>query len=248
MGIQNEIEQSDIENKKIKLKESIKTDILNAIESSIYGLNISNLSENLKLSRNTVKKYLHHLIKKGLILENEIGRSKIYFSKKTAQKSNINVMRKTFFTILNRQLEIFEEISPKFIKDPYNFIKEFSSKLGQGYFPFLKIIKISKSDKNTINIDEVAEISLKFMNYLNDIFGEMYKIELVPKISKDQESSVIFRVEITSKEIKSINYFFYACAGFYERILRDKVKENISITILEIQEENSCCYYKLSIH
>ena len=86
------------------------------------------------------------------------------------------------------------------------------------------------------------------MNYLNDIFGEMYKIELVPKISKDQESSVIFRVETTSKEIKSINYFFYACAGFYERILRDKVKENISITILEIQEENSCCYYKLSIH
>lgn len=240
------ISESDFE--EITGKRNIKKDILDLLQNSRYGLNIAQITEQLELSRNTVKRYIKALEKETLIFIKEIGRSKICFSSERPEGKRVSRLRRVILDFFSNFANAFETVAQDFsLPDPLKIIKQMAAEMSKGTdVPFIKPSNIKPAPENEEDLEYVGKISLQFLELLNQIAGEMIQAEIVPQSDK-KASSLTLRVQVISSDFPNSEFFFHASAGFYETQLRAIFGETIHLDVLKYQEENACCYFTLSI-
>ncbi len=254
-------------------RKDIKKTIKSTLEDTNFGLNIAQLEEKLKLSRNTVKKYLKELNKESVIEMKLFGRSKVYYSKKTIKNSQVELNRSLIIIIINSFVSAGNEIAPKHVKDPYLFQKEYSKAIGEKIWPHLwpivedqthelklqeiikEIEKIRKSTGKKAFLRQIADFAINYIEkFVNVMIGEAIKSD-IPEIDEDN-SSIVLRIQILQKEIKATTNFFYFAAGFYEGLLQGLLGaiveklfegEHIYLEIIQIVEEVKIGYFKIRI-
>ncbi|MHA1378958.1 MAG: winged helix-turn-helix domain-containing protein [Candidatus Helarchaeota archaeon] len=247
----DQIESEGVKGKsrKLKGKKNIKEDLLNLLKNSSYGLNISKIAKGLNLSRNTVKKYLGLLRKEQLIEKREIGRSKIYFVKKRYKKYKVDIFRNHFFEFTNNLYDALEKMVAQLsVSDIKGFFKQLGNEMGKNSnLPDLETTDIDNLIKNRRHyLYYIADVSKQWLELYNQMGKEMIRVEIVPS-TPDNMSAITLRVENPSKEFGDSELFYYLWGGFYETILRDNFGDNIYLDILDVQKENSCCYFEISI-
>ena len=248
METKHELKNANKKYFKIKTKRNIRNDIINLLKKSELGLNISQVSENLNLSRNTVKNYLARLEHEGIISVKEIGRSKIsilYSKTKSGENykfpSYLSRFSKSFF-------DAFQKVSKSYPIDTYLCLKQLGSEMGKTIDPdYGKLIdSFNLNKKEQISLTQLAKITLQFFNFINT-FGNLAKAEIVPSDNHNKKSSLILKITIIPPELGKSEVFYQISAGFFESKLRENFGENIYLDIFEFQKENSCCYYILRI-
>ncbi|MHA1145490.1 MAG: winged helix-turn-helix transcriptional regulator [Candidatus Helarchaeota archaeon] len=240
---------------KSKGKKNIRQDILELLQRSKYGLNISQIVKKLGLSRNTVKKYMQSFEKEDLIEVKEIGRSKICLFKKQKKNRNVDIFRTFFFDFATSLFDAYDQVAASYlISDSKEFLKEIGRKMSVN-FEFPQITPEDYFDSARANVNEsrflmqVAHVSKQFLEFFNTFGQNMLQVEIVPpKINENEPvKSVTLRVQNVSNEFGESVSFYHLWSGFYETRLRKNFKVNICIDVLEFQKENSCCYFEIYV-
>ena len=235
----NDSEQSD--NK----RSNVEKDILKCIETSRYGLNISQIAKELKLSRNTVKANVELLEKEGTIFIKQIGKSRIcYFRKYFARDVIFRPFLLKFFSQL---LDSFAEIMKSQIpnSDPEKIIKNISKDFGKNYdLPPFQLLNLDKGSKiQNFSINEVSETLIQFFTIL-DALSIQFEAEIIPA---EVDSSRTIRLQLFSDELGQSILFYHMVAGYLESKLNMKYDEKMSLDVIEFREESSLCYFRLKI-
>ncbi|MHA1377492.1 MAG: HTH domain-containing protein [Candidatus Helarchaeota archaeon] len=250
----NSSKSSEIESLGVKNPKNIKNAILNLLKKSTFGLNISQITEELNLSRNTVKKYIRTFEKEKLIEVRVIGRSKICYPKNKFQDQRVIIFRNLLFEFINGLVGAFEKVFPNFsLSDPKNFIKQIGSEMSKtASLPLLsppaEKLKKTKSTGNKRDLlKQISQVSLQFLEVLNHLGGKMIQVEIVPNPKTKNTDSVVIRVQNTSNEFRKSEFFYHLSAGFYEYKLRENFGDNVYLEVLEYQTTNNSCYFRLGI-
>ncbi len=222
-------------------KRNIRSDILNILEENNEGLNVSQIADSLKLSRNTVKKYLGRLEIENLIDVNEIGRSRISFLKKKrkSEQERFNSLTVIFF---NELFPAFEKASPQFLKNHNELMKQIGFnigiKVGLSGRSRRVIRSFTKSDflSNSMT-NNLANIALDELEYLNS--GGLGITAEIQEINNDKQKVVI---KAKSRWLETL-YQFYA--GFYEANLQAVFGKTAYMKVNEFNKEKSYCIFEL---
>ena len=222
-------------------KNKVQHDILNLIKKSRFGLNFSQIAEELKIGRNTVKLNAYTLEEDGKILIKQIGRSKIcYFHK----FFDLNATYRPFiYDFFNQLLDSFEVTMKSYSPNAEELAKQISKEMGKNLdlppFEFLKLGQISNSEK--ISLDDIANTLLQFFE-LFEALNLCYQAEMTPK---EFDFSRIIRLQLFTDEVGRSAYFYHVCAGFFESKLNKFYNSKIQLDVLEYRKDNSCCYFRL---
>ena len=224
-------------------KRNIRSDILNILEGNTEGLNVSQIADTLKLSRNTVKKYLGRLEIENLIEVNEIGRSRISILKK---KPRTEVERFNSLTVIffNQLFPAFEKVGPKFLENHYELMKQvgynIGKKVGLSGRSQSFILNFEPEDfKTESKMSNLASIALDELNYLNSgglgVTGEILSVD-----NDDPKGKILLKA--SSKWLESLYHFY---AGFYEANLQAVFGRKAYMSVKECNKEESYCIYEL---
>ncbi len=246
MEIQAESKDSNNKAKNNNKKKDSKEDILNLLKKSKYGLNISQIVDQMDLSRKTVKKLIIALEQENLIKIKEIGRAKLCYIDRVSNKENIEIIRSNFIEIINNIIDSFEKVQSKYISDPANFLKEMGNIMGQKIkTPILTELIINESVEKQKFVNQVGKTIIKVFKSVNDLAGDMFLAEIVPFEPDEEPTSIKIRVQNISNEIKHAKSFYHFMVGFWEIKIREHFGENICIDVLDFQKESSICYFKI---
>lgn len=249
MNDQQKTENIEATHFKNSHKKNIRNDILKILKEHKYGINISQIAEELNISRNTVKNYLASLEKESLIRIRKIGRSKLIL---IVNKDIYEVLLK-LHSIASDYLTCFwksfeREVYPNY-PTPNELLIQIGKRMGKDInYPILKNFElIKKSENKEDTIKEIGRLALQVLEMFND-FGQMILPEILPNPKSFGSDVLLLRVEYTGAlQIRDTEAFCYLGAGFFEEILRKYFRENIYINVLEVQRAKSCCYYEIGI-
>lgn len=235
----NDSEQSD--NK----RSNVEKNILNHIKTSRYGLNISQIAKELRLSRNTVKANVELLEKEGTILIKQIGKSRICYYRKYFGRDAI--FRPFLLQFFNQLLDSFAETMKSQIKDSDSekIIKNISKDFGKNYdLPPFQLLNLDKESKiQDFSINKVSETLVQFFNIL-DALSIQFEAEIIPA---EVDSSRTIRLQLFSDEFGRSILFYHMVAGYLESKLNIKYDKKMSLDVFEFREESSICYFRLNI-
>ncbi|NHI91533.1 MAG: ArsR family transcriptional regulator [Candidatus Lokiarchaeota archaeon] len=224
-------------------KENIRNDILNLLRRSKYGRNISQLSELLNFSRNTIKRYIDLLEEEDLVEIKEIGRSKIAYFKPNYHDNVVKGYLSYLMDFYNSILKGFKRIS-KELQNPQKALKEIGNEMGEHLnWPPLEDTDLKKIEKPTLS--QVTDILIQLYEFFNS-FYKTIKIEIIPP-TKENISYKIIRIENISDKMEDSEYFYLITIGFFETKIRKICGDIVFFDIMEYQEENSCCYMKIEM-
>ena len=224
-------------------KENIRNDILALLRKSNYGRNISQISEKLNLSRNTVKRYIKILEHDRLIEIKEIGRSRIAYYKSNYNDRIARGYVEYIMEFYNSMLKGFQSIASE-VSDPQRTFKMIGNEMGEHLtWPPLELADFKRIDNP--DLDQVTKILIQFLEFFNIIF-KMVKVEIIPTIKQNLHYNIL-RIENISDRLEDSEFFYFITMGFFETKLRKICGENLHIDIMEYQKENTCAYAKLSI-
>jgi len=224
-------------------KRNIRSDILNILDDNSEGLNVSQIADTLKLSRNTVKKYLGRLEIENLIEVSEIGRSRISFLKKKrkTEHERFNSLTVIFF---NQLFPAFEKVGPKFLDDHFELMKQIGYKIGRevGLSGRSQSIILSfepKDFKTGSKMSNLANIALDELNYLNSgglgVIGEIISVD-----NDDPKGKILLKA--SSKWLESLYHFY---AGFYEANLQAVFGRKAYMNVKEYNKDEMYSIYEL---
>ena len=239
-------QKNDLDQKNLRLKQGIGDQIIDLLQSKRYGLNISQIAEELEMSRNTVKKYVEILENEDLITVKQISASKICSIK---NKTESDFREKMVFYISNYLSgfwKALDEVMIPLLEGNYNDqIIEVGKEMSKFIkWPNLADSRISKKNLSLDQIIDVALLTLKTFNEIGDV--DFFNTEIVPGSKSDK--TITFRVEYRGGfKLEDTESFFYLNAGFLNEKLRENFGDNVYIKVLETQPENFCCYYELGI-
>lgn len=244
MNGQNELNNSEKINFKKRSKRNILNDILGVLKDFKYGLNISQIAENLSLSRNTVKNYLKILERESLVRVKEMGRSRIYMLKDASQDNILKKLQVYISDYFKGFFDAFEKVlSPSLSSNLHDLIKEIGRKMSDNViWPTIEMIK----DEH-VAIDQIGMIALQHLDLLNE-FGRIVKGEIVPAPISNVINSIVLRVEYIGFDFGNTDLVYYIISGFYEKKLQDNFGDKVYLNVLKIQREIPCCYFELGIH
>ncbi len=243
MNDQNELNNSEKINFKKRSKRNILNDILGVLKDSKYGLNISQIVENLSLSRNTVKSYLRILEKESLVRVSKMGRSKIYILKNASQDNVLKKFRLLISDFFKGFFDALEKvILPSYSSNLYDVFKEIGKEMSNNViWPPLEMVKGEQ-----VTVEQIGKIALQHLELLNE-FGKVIKGEIVPAPIGNVTNSIVLRVEFIGFDFGNTDLFYYLVSGFYEKKLQDNFGDKVYLNVLKIQREIPCCYFELGI-
>ncbi len=234
---------------KVKRKRDIRSDILNLLGETQFGLNVSQIAEQLELSRNTVKSYLGRFEQEGLIQVKEIGRAKICLLSEPQtipSKKRYNPLVSLTQEFFNKFLIALDKLGASKIPDHLSFIKQIGAEMAPLIiWPTGRILPPATLKKKSISIDELKKISLQFHGLINAI-GKSYHIELDPAFPTP--TNQIIRMKITTLRKKGFAKLYgWIWAGLLEAKLRETYSDKIYIEIKDYQEDPSSWNFELGI-
>ncbi len=224
-------------------KRNIRIEILELLKIFKFGLNISQIAKELKISRNTVKKYLAILEKESLIKVTEIGRSRICMLQKIIQKSKMDKLQDYFNDYIRAFYKAFDKIVSPLSSNLNDLIKNIGIEMSNNII--WPKIEISKDGK--IALDQIASVALQHLEFINE-FGNYIKAESVPTLDDNTKNSILLRVEFIGFNFGSTDFYYHLTAGFYEKKLQDNFGKKIYFNVHKIERKIPCCYFKLGIH
>lgn len=235
----------------VKRKRNIRSDILNLLSKpkNQFGLNVSQIAEQLQLSRNTVKSYLGRFEKEGLIQVKEMGRAKICILREPqtiSPKKQWNPLFSLTQDFFDNFFRIFDTLAASQIQDHKRFIKQ----IGAGMAPLTiwptgRLLPPASTKKESISVYELKKYSLQYLELIN-AFGEILHFELDPAFPT--RTNPIIRLKITALRNKGFNKLYgWIWAGLLEAKLRETYDDSIYIEILDYQEYPSSWYFELGI-
>lgn len=240
--------------------DSIKNRLIAILKDTALGLNIAQIEKQMPESRNTVKKYLHQLESESIISMKQMGQAYVYYLNEN--KPRLDIDKRLIIAIMNTAIGATAKVTPKYISNSNEYIREVWRDVGGTLGPFLfsftgKLKKeIGEINNKTEALNKIAEISLDFFhNIINELIGDIVHGEIIPSASQAENSSITFRFEVISNEINATEHFFHSATGFYEglllrrfgRFVKKKFNEKIHIEILKIDEEKKVGYFTLEI-
>ena len=247
MSIKNN--QRNIKTKIISKKgrKSIRESILTLLENAKFGLNYSQIAERLSLSRNTVKKYIEALKKEDKLLIMEIGRSNICLIKhdKIPDSSRDILDRVGFFA--NEFMISFFKAFEKIFSPLHPNLKELIKKIGREMsktivWPTVEVSDSREPTQNRIEyLMQIGKACIQHFEVFNQ-FGKVIEAEIIPPQSS-ATSSLVLRVKYTL-DFEDTDFFYHMISGFYEQKLHENFGINLFTRVLEIQKENSVCYFE----
>lgn len=222
-------------------KNDYKSKILGKLEDSASGLTITELSQKVKIHRNTVSKYLLSLESDGLVKKKEIGAAKLYISikRKYLRRKLVNSFIQALLYGLKSNFPNKEQI---FKNVGRNLLEHFEFSLGDAYIREFEKIKANS------NSDSYLELFKEFYNAF-DFFQDDLDISLVELSSH----KVIYRIknsEFLANSDDFIYYFYIVCGiteGIYYRGLDVKITCNIENIEIATNKEESFVEISLEI-
>jgi hypothetical protein len=217
------------------------------LETAEFGLTISQIAEDLKLSRNTAKNYLEILRNEGCAYCREVGPAKIWFSQKTQEivpESRIPGFLRAFLMQTLYSIE-------KLIHQPPDSLDEFYLTIGRdvgkkvawpGEVDFLRNA-VDGHDPRMIEIKPFVE---QFISVIEDT-GVFLKAEIVPPVKDEPDSPILIRATFHNAEWGQFKQYYNLMAGYFESKLKMVFGDSLYLITREIQPEGLWCYYELGI-
>jgi len=246
MSNKKKSENNETTHFKSKSKRDIRFEILEIIKDHEYGLNVSQLAEELEITRNTVKNYLASLEKEQLITVKQVGQSKYILPVNRNLGDAFSKVQTFISNFLTSFWKGFEKVMYPVNPNSHELLGEIGREMSRNVFwPTIKSAKLVKKIKSKeLLLEEVGKFAVQIFEIFN-IYSEMPM--LIPEISPSHDPNVlIIRVEYTGGfYVGNTEAFYYLLAGFFEENLGRYVKQELYIKVLNIQKEKSCCYYEL---
>lgn len=210
-------------------------------ESANLGLTITDLSNELDISRNTVYKYLHTLEEDDKIYDKQVGRYKLYYSKE------VPLLREYKAGITSLIKELLANMKKTF-PDQEALFKSFGMNIAdQIQIPFTEEGRELLNDLQGMEdfelLDSIGDF-LPHFNFLQDSI-RISNIEL----KKSEKRAVISF--INSKMLEGSDdyiYYFYIMVGMIENKLRTVLEKDVRVDILkyEVLDKKEDSYIKIS--
>ena len=222
-----------------------ETEILDYIRENPSGVTITDISNAMTYSRNTVSKYSAILQLKGKIYSKAVGRYNLLFSTKKAfiPKNIIISMNKALFLALKNKLPDNERL---YIEIGKELQKNFDYRYNKGFF--------ENDVKKKEGLHKLKDYKPHF-EYFVEIFNSS-------NILQDSAQAMLLRYEndekiaiyrIQNSEFLENNddyvFYFYMIAGIIEAYLGEEMNRKVTCEILEINpsEKMEDSYVDLSI-
>ncbi len=222
-------------------KNNYKSKILNKLADSASGLTITELSNRVKIHRNTTSKYLSILEAESLVTKKDIGKARLYFSKKRKylRKNLVNSFIQALLHALKNKYpndeKIFKEVG-------LGILDDFHFSLGDAYIKQLEKVKGNFDAKTYLTLFEELYNSLDF-----------FQDDLDISIVELNQNKVIYRIK-NSEYLENSGdytyYFYIVCGiteGIYLRNLDVKVLCNVEKTHITNNNEDSFIDISLEI-
>ncbi|MFX0137898.1 MAG: HTH domain-containing protein [Candidatus Hodarchaeota archaeon] len=228
-----------------KGRKNISENILTLLDSAKFGLNYSQIAEQLDLSRNTVKKYVEALKKEDKVLIMEIGRSNICLIKRDMIDSSRDILDRVGFLANDFMISFFRAFEKIFFPLHPNLrelIKEIGREMSKTMvWPTVEISdSIDPSKDKLAYLIQIGNVCIQHFEVFNQ-FGKVIDAEIIPPQSN--ATSLVLRVKYTL-DFEDTEFFYHMISGFYEQKLHENFGRNLFTKVLEIQKENSICYFE----
>lgn len=210
--------------------EEIKQKILDSLAKTNFGKSIKKISEELKLSRTTVSKYLSLMKQEGLTTDKKLGVYSIWFSTekiKELEESPYRILIRDFYKNL---LLALSKMYPDIIERG----KELGNLLAQNLQieKFVDLSVIPPSNNSTDKKLLVRIILEIFQN--SDILGERTESEIFVL-----ENQGVIRIK--NSEFLDRPLHFYIQTGFLEAKVQPYISFPIQVEVYEINTQENYC-------
>lgn len=214
--------------------------ILECLNENLFGLTITDISNEVGISRNTAYRYLGILEAKNKIFNKKVGTYNLYYSKKKSMLYKGGVL--SFFKALMKNLK-------NAFPNKENLFKEFGVNIADSIeLPFT-----SKGREQLNKLKELTDIEiLESVSYWIPYFNILFDDIEISNVEIDQKHKKAIYTFYNSEMLKHTSdqiYFFYILAGLVERKITVYTEKKIRCNILEYEiydkKENS--FIKVSI-
>src|SRR5271157_59468 len=224
----------------------IKKQILQYLELSEFGVNISQIAEELKFSRNTVTKYLDILQDDGTVYCQEMGPSKIWFSENNRERLP-NARMPDFLRAFI--IEAFNSLE-RSISMTENELNALFQQMGRDVgkkvpWPTDIFFPIQELDTSNFTMPEIKKLVEGFLSLIKDS-SYFLKAEIVP-IKNDENSPILIRATFHEESWGQFKQYYNLMAGYFESKLRMAYGERIYLAVNEIQPDGLWAYYEIGI-
>lgn len=205
-------------------KINYKSKLLDQLSEFPSGLTITELSNQTKIHRNTVSKYLSILEAEGLVKKKNISAARLYFSEKRRflRKDLVNSFLQALLIALKNKFSDQEQI----FKEVGNEItKFFEFPLGKEYFEEFEKVKDISNTKIHLKLFQ------KFYNSF-DFFQDDLDISIIDL----HEDKAIYRLK-KSEFLESSDdfiYYFYIVCGITEGVYLQKLNKKVICNVEKI--------------
>lgn len=208
-----------------------ETEILDYIRENPSGVTITDISNAMSYSRNTVSKYTAILQLKGKIYSEPVGRYNLLFSaKKTFIPKNLIIsMYKALFLAIKSKLPKKERL---YIEIGKELQKNFDYRYSKGFFD--NEIKKKEGLKNLKDYKPHFEYFIEVFNSSN-ILQDPAQVTLLRY--ENDEKTAVYRIQ--NSEFLGTNddyvFYFYMIAGIIEAYLGEEMDRKVTCEILDIK-------------
>ena len=215
-----------------------KQEILDSLNENVFGMTVTDISNETNISRNTVYRYLGILESKGKIYNRKVGTYNLYFSKKKSFlfKDGILSFFKGLLSNLKQEFPNKEKTFKDFGMNMADSIEVPFTVKGREHLEELKSFSDSK-------ILETIGYWLPFFNILFDSID-------ISKMEIDREKRIAHYTFVNSDMLKITDdyiYYFYLIIGLIERKLSKYSGRVIKCEVEEydIQDKGENSYIKV---
>ncbi len=216
------------------------------LKSSKNEKTISQIAEDLNLSRNTVKIYLKILQMEGDITYREVGPAKLWFSRKTKEKNSESRIPDFVHAILLQLMTIFEKHNDFPPEKQNGFFQEVGKEIGK------KVAWPGEGEfRNSLNnitprMKEIKVVVGRFLAIIEET-GIFLKAEMVPIVTPESEAPILIRATFNKEDWGQFKQYFNLMAGYFEAKLQMIFGESVYLKTHEIEPAGQWCYYLLGI-
>ncbi len=209
-------------------------------------MTISQIAEDLKLSRNTVKIYLKILQEEDVAFCREIGPAKLWFSQKTKEKTSESRIPDFVRAILLQLMITFEKYNGLPPEKQNEFFQQIGKEIGK------KVAWPGEEEfRNSLSsvVPQMQEIKIVVDRFLTIIeeTGIFLKAEMVPLVTPDAETPILIRATFHKQDWGQFKQYFNLMAGYFEAKLQMIFGESVVLKTREIESNGQWCYYLLGI-
>ncbi|HMF30013.1 MAG TPA: HTH domain-containing protein [Candidatus Lokiarchaeia archaeon] len=222
--------------------------ILTFLKGSEFGRNMSQIAEELHLSRNTVAKHLERLERSGAALYQQVGPAKIWFAKKNTPLSQTGELNSFFQTIIRQFFQAFMRCNSEPIQNQQDLMKRIGREMASHInWPSGKIIgELEIPSEIHPTLDRVVNFTRQCLELMNAA-GFPLHAEIVPILAPDPSSAILLRVTDSEMLPDQGDLFHQLLAGYSEAKLQEVFGNTLYLRVREVQTENSCFYLELGI-